>query len=197
MSYFGGKAILTRGKYEGILILTMRLGTLRNTPRIVFYLGLVGLLLLLLAISGKLNGPISNNKVADTQISPAQTQTLDESENEGSLDNEAQETSSTNSDISPNYSTSTKVHISVNSSSTNNEATGLFNLNINGNESDFSNVMDECLEKGEVEIDEDGSEIECELDEDGLKIEFDIDSNQNSTSKTEIETSVKTKSESD
>ncbi len=38
-----------------------------------------------------------------------------------------------------------------------------------------------CLEKGEVEIDEDGSEIECELDEDGLKIDWSSKYNEDQT----------------
>ncbi len=175
----------------------MRLEAIKNTPRIVFYLGLVGLLLLLLAVSGKINDPISNKKIVDSKTGSVQSQTLEEVESDEGSNGEDQESLSANSNTPSSFSTSTKIHISVNSSSTKNKTTGSFKLNIDGNENDFSTALDECLAKGEVEIDEDGSEIECELDEDGLKIDFDIDSKHKSTSKTSIETSVDTKNESD
>ena len=175
----------------------MRLEVIKSTPRIVFYLGLVGLLLLLLAISGKLNEPIQNKKIVDTKVDSTQAQTLEEVKDKENSDGEEIEISAANSSTTATFSTSTKIHIAVNSSNTNGETTGSFNLSINGNENDFSTALDECLAKGEVKIDEGGSEIECKLDEDGLKIDFDIHSKQKFTSKTKIETSIETTKKTD
>jgi len=52
------------------------------------------------------------------------------------------------------------------------------NTQINGQE--FGNIFDECLEKGEVEIDEDGTEVECEFENGSLKVNFESDSNTSS-----------------
>lgn len=133
-------------RYEGILILTMRLEVIKNlsadkagTPKIVFYLGLVGLLLLLLAISGKLNEPIQNKKIVDTKVDSTQAQTLDEVEKEENSDDEEIEISSANYSATANFSTSTKIHISVNSSNTNGETTGSAKVEVTnkGNTFDF------------------------------------------------------------
>lgn len=152
----------------------MRLETIKNTPRIVFYLGLVGLLLLLLAISGKLNEPIQNKKIVDTKVDSTQVQTLDEAEKEENSDDEEQETSSANSNTTANFSTSTRIHISVNSHSTNGETTGSAELEItnNGNSFDFSDVFEECFSDGNIKIKIGGTKIDCESEDGNFEVDW-------------------------
>ena len=153
----------------------MRLEVIKNTPRIVFYLGLVGLLLLLLAVSGKLNDPIQNKKIVDTKVGSTQTQTLDESENEVNVDDTDQGTPSTNSNTTSNFSTSTKIHISVNSSSTNGETTGSAEIEVtnNGNIIDFSDIFEDCFADGNIKIKIGYTKIDCKSDDGNFEVDWD------------------------
>lgn len=177
----------------------MRLEVIKNTPRIVFYLGLVGLLLLLLAISGKLNDPASNKKIADSKTNSAQTQTLDETENEKNSDGEEQETSSTNSSATSNVSTSTKIHVSVNSSSTNDETTGSTKVEVtsNGNTFDFSDIFEECFSDGDIKIKFGDTKIDCESEDGNFEVDWDSDFDQDEKSEFSSETSIDEKQSND
>ncbi len=176
----------------------MRLEVIKSTPRIVFYLGLVGLLLLL-AISGKLNEPIQNKKIVDTKVDSTQAQTLDEAEEEENSDGEEQETSSANSSATANFSTSTKIHVSVNSSNTNGETTGSAKVEVtnNGNTFDFSDIFEECFAEGDIKIKIGDTKIDCESEDGNFKVDWDSDFDQNVKNEYSNETNIDEKKSND
>ena len=190
---------MTGARYEGILILTMRLEVIKSTPRIVFYLGLVGLLLLLLAISGKLNDATSNKKIVDTKVDPTQAQTLDEAEKEENSDDEEQETSSANSNTSSSSSTSAKFSVSINSHSTSGETTGSAKVEVtnNGNTVVFSDIFEECFSDGNIKIKIGDTKIDCESEDGNFEVDWNSKFKQKEENEYSSEINIDEKNSSD
>lgn len=190
---------MTGARYEGILILTMRLEVIKSTPRIVFYLGLVGLLLLLLAFSGKLNDPGLNKKIVATKVDSTQTQTLEEVENEEDAGGDEQEIYPANSNTSSSSSTSAKFSVSINSHSTSGETTGLAKVEVtnNGNTFDFSDIFEECFAEGGIKIKIGDTKIDCESEDGNFKVDWDSDFDQDEESEFSSETSIDEKQSND
>ena len=161
----------------------MRLTLTRNIPRIIIYLGLLVLLLSLVVLSGNYSKSNPNGKSSPIKIQGTQTQNSDQvafetdsSDGDENSANTSQNTSSLN----------TRIRVSVDSNTTNNETTGHTNIEVtqNGETQDFSNALSECLSAGNINIDIGDSEIDCESEDGRLEIDWNSDNDQRTKTKT-------------
>ncbi|OGY26840.1 MAG: hypothetical protein A2Z11_01510 [Candidatus Woykebacteria bacterium RBG_16_43_9] len=171
----------------------MRLESVKNTPRIVIYLGLVGLLLILLAISGSFDNQNINKKASATKVQGTQTQTSDELKTENDVDNDQESSDEASSSNTSNQnSNSTKVNISVSTNSTNGETTGSAEITVttNGETQDFSEALGECLTAGKIKVSTENSKIKCKSDDGKLSVYLGSRSRQSTKNESSSEINV-------
>ena len=150
---------------------------------------LLSLIVILLVLFGSSQNEESKIKSEETQKNEVATGLLNTNENTTEVSNPD---SATSNGTDENDSSSTRFSLSIKASSnTTDESSSnsvTVNTQINGQE--FGNIFDECLEKGEVEIDEDGTEVECEFENGSLKVNFESDSNTSSKNKVNSDSNV-------
>ena len=163
----------------------MRLTLTRNIPRIIIYLGLLALLFALVLLAGQTNPSSPNSKFSPIKVQGTQTQNSDQvaSETDSSGRDENSATTSQNSS-----SISTRIRVSVNSNTTNNETTGSANVEFteNGETQTFEEDFDDIFDNDSFKIKVNEGEVD-----------FDFDFDQNTKNKSSFEQTVKIKNGSD
>ncbi|OGY25390.1 MAG: hypothetical protein A2Z24_00035 [Candidatus Woykebacteria bacterium RBG_16_44_10] len=166
----------------------MRLTILKSFPWKIVYIVAAALLLWSLVIfssSGNTkqakntSGPNSSKfqeENQESQVNPTQPEVVNESEN----------------GVSSQESTSTKVHVSVNSNTTNGETTGQASVQItrDGQTQTFSDALDQCIADGDIRVRVDGTKIKCESDNGNLEINWRSDNNQDTKSESTFKQDV-------
>lgn len=92
---------------------------------------------------------------------------------------------------SNNTSFKLSIHASSNSTSESGSSSVSLDTRVNGRE--LGNVFDECLEKGEVNINKDGTEVECEFENGSLSVDFESDYDKSSKNETKNDSNFNVK----
>src|SRR3990172_290501 len=121
---------------------------------------LLSLIVILLVLFGSSQNENLKIKAEEIQRSETATGLLNTNENTTEISN-PDSTTSNGTDENGSNSTRFSLSIKASSNTTDESSSNSVTVSTQINGQEFGNIFDECLEKGEVEIDEDGTEVEC------------------------------------
>jgi hypothetical protein len=165
--------------------------------RFTYYI-LLALLFILLAFIGPAGSPLGTNVQGEEDQSgeavAGETGQLNE------LPTSADDSNNPpTNEKSSNGTNSTKIHVSVNSSTNNEGTSGSTKVEVttNGQTQDFSEALEDCLESGDIRVSTKDTKIECESEDGSVEIDWDSDSDEDQENESSMEQEVRIKRETD